>query len=277
MTIGALLKKILTSWSEDNIPRLSAALAYYTIFSITPLLIIAVALLGLFLGPEASRGQIVDYISSHIGHETGTQIQNMIISASKPKSAKIAQFVGVIMLIIGMSGAFMELQNGLNTIWGVKGRRESNWVIFIWDRILSFLIVLAAAFLLLLSLILDIILLFISNNMNIHIPWLDIGFTLPLFSHFVSFIIITLLFTLMFKILPNTTIQWRTALMGAFITAILFTLGNFLLGLYLKYSITSIYGASSSLVVLLIWVYYASQIFFIGAEISKVISSNTSS
>ena len=117
----SFIKKIAFAWSADNVPRLSAALAYYTIFSITPLLIIGVALLGLFLGPEASRGQIVDYISGSIGHDAGVQIQNMILSASKPKSAKIAQLTGILMLVVGATGVFAELQSGLNTIWGVNG------------------------------------------------------------------------------------------------------------------------------------------------------------
>ncbi len=265
-----VLKKIAVAWSEDNVPRLSAALAYYTIFSITPLLIIGVALLGLFLGPEASRGQIVDYISSIIGNDAGLQIQNMIISASKPKSAKIAQFAGLIMLVVGATGVFSELQSGLNTVWGVKAPDAISWMGVVKNRVISFLIVLGSVFLLLVSLILDITLTIISDTISTRV--LNLGIILPSFSRFISFIVITMLFAVMYKILPDTPIKWREVWFGALITSVLFTLGKFLLGIYLSFSITSIYGASGSLVVLLIWVYYTSQIFFIGAEVSKVIA-----
>lgn len=277
ITYWIIIKKIANAWSEDNVPRLSAALAYYTIFSITPLLIIGVALLGLFLGTEASRGHIVDYISGSIGHEAGLQIQNMIISASKPKSAKIAQLAGVIMLIVGATGVFRELKSGLNTIWGVKAPEKQSWADIIKNRVLSFLIVLGSVFLLLASLVLDIILSDTISDIISHHA-INLGFTISTFSRFFSFLVITMLFAIMFKILPETTIKWRAVWLGAIITSILFNLGKFLLGIYLSFSITSIYGASGSLVVLLIWVYYTSQIFFIGAEISKVISiekSNT--
>lgn len=269
-TFWVTIKKVASSWSEDRIPSLAAALAYYTIFSITPLLIIGISMLGVFLGPEASRGQVVHYISDVVGQEAGTQIQNMIISASMPKSAKLAQLGSFVMLIIGVTGLFAELQSGLNTIWGVKSQPQQTWVHFLWHQFLSYLMVWVAVSLLFFSLMLDIAITFISTSNVIS----SLGFLMPTLSWCLSFLIITSLFALMFKVLPQTHIQWREVWIGALITSLLFTLGKFLLGFYLSYNVTlSIYGASSSLVVLLIWVYYVTQIFFIGAEITKAIST----
>ncbi|MBA2650190.1 MAG: YihY/virulence factor BrkB family protein [Legionella sp.] len=267
--IWAFTKKVAYSWKEDKVASLSASLAYYTIFSLTPLLIICIALAGLFLGEEAARGQIVDQISSLVGHETGKQLQSMIESANKPKTAIFAQAGGIIMLLVGATGMFGEIQSGLNTIWGIKNDPNKGWWDVIKQRFLSFTMILGLVFLLLVSLVLSAFLTLISNSLG--------GFVVlsVALSYGLSFVIVMVLFALMYKFLPETNIQWSDVWLGALVASILFAIGKFFLGLYLTHAdATSTFGASGSLVVLLIWAYYVAQILFTGAEITEIIASN---
>ncbi len=269
--VWKFIKQVFSSWSEDNVASMAAALAYYTLFALTPLLIIAISLSGLFLGPEAARGQIVDQISGLVGHETGKQIQQMIESANKPVTALFAQVLGLVMLIFGASGVFGEIQGGLNKIWGVKTNRKENWLALVKHRFLSFSMVLVVAFLLLISLLINVALTAFSDYANLYF---SVDKFVLLLSFVFSFLITTLLFALFFKILPDAKIKWTDVWVGAFITSLLFSLGKFILGFYLYHTdVASVFGAAGSLVMLLLWVYYASQIFFIGAEISKIIAT----
>ncbi len=253
---------------------MAAALAYYTLFALTPLLIISISICGLFLGAEAAQGQIVNQVSGLVGYEAGKQIQDMIQSANKPVTAYFAQILGFAMLIFGASGIFSEIQNGLNKIWGLKTNQHETWAVLFKHRFLTFLMVLLVTLLLLLSLLINVAVTTLSDFVN---PYFAIDKLVIFMSFLVSFFFTTLLFALCFKVLPDVYIEWKDVWIGALITSLLFTLGKFLLALYLyKTNIASVFGAAGSIVVLLVWVYYASQIFFIGAEISNIIAQRSS-
>jgi membrane protein len=264
-------KEVASVWSKDRIASLSAALAYYTLFSLTPILLICIALVGLFFGPEAAQGKILDEIGSLVGQETGRQIQAMIETASKPASAILAQLFGIVILIFGASGVFSEIQSGLNTIWEVKANPDWRWFDFIKQRFLSFTMVMGLAFLLLVSLILDLIFTTLGTYIT---NFIGLSVFQIVFSQILSFLLSVLLFAMMFKVLPDADIRWKEVWLGAIVTTFLFDLGKYLLAVYLsQVKIISAFGAAGSLVALLIWIYYTAQIFFIGAVITKIFST----
>ncbi|MBA2709600.1 MAG: YihY/virulence factor BrkB family protein [Tatlockia sp.] len=263
-------KQVFAAWSKDRLASLAAALAYYTIFSLTPILLLFIALAGLFLGEEAAQGKVVEAIGNLVGQDTGQQIQTMIKNANKPATAIFAQIVSIVVLLFGASGVFTELQNGLNTIWDVKAKKEAGFFHMIRRRFLSFTMVLTIIFLLLVSLVFGIFLTSVSSFMTSNI---GIELIAIIISQIFSFGIYVLLFGLMFKVLPDKDLEWKNVWVGAVITTILFEIGKYILGIYLsQVKVTSSFGASGSLVVLLIWVYYTAQIFFIGAEITKILT-----
>lgn len=270
--IKSLLIEFYENWSADNVPRLSAALAYYTVFSLAPLLIICIALSGLILGKDAAQGKIIAEFSSLVGPQSAHQIQDMIQAANQPKSGIIAIIFGLIVLIFGAMGVFNELQGGLNTIWDIKPKANAGIKGLIKDRFLSMAMILGIGFLLLVSLILSTVLASIGNFLNHVLPFGEV--VALVIAFFVSLGIITLLFAMIFKFLPDTHIAWREVWLGAFVTAVLFTIGKTLLGLYLGHSnVSSTYGAAGSLILILIWVYYSAQILFSGAEFTKLHAS----
>jgi membrane protein len=262
-----LLKETANDWLDDKAPRLGAALAYYTVFSLAPLLLIAVAVAGLVFGPQAAQKQIAQEIQGLVGEEGGRTIQSMLEHADRPGEGAVAGALGVAMLLIGAMGLFGELQEALNTIWGVRPKSGRGVWGFIKDRFLSFTMVLVIAFLLLVSLILSAALSALTHLVS---RWelLYVGFCL---NEVVSLVVITLLFMVIFRFLPDAKIAWRDVWLGAALTALLFEVGKFLISLYLGRSgVASAYGAAGSLAVLLIWLYYSAQIFLFGAELTKV-------
>jgi membrane protein len=266
----SLLKKTASEWMEDDAPTLGAALAYYTVFSLAPLLTIAIAIAGFFFGKEAGQGQIFDELRGLIGEETGKAVQEMVQSANaQPTVGIIATIVSVVMLLFGASGVFGQLQASLNRIWEVKPKPGRGVLGILRDRLLSFGFTLVVGFLLLVSLVLTAAIALVAEWMGGLMPGSE---TLAQLLNFVlSLALITLLFGMMFKFLPDAKIAWHDVWIGAFLTALLFTVGKFALGLYLgKSSVASSYGAAGSLIVLLLWVYYSSQILFFGAEFTQV-------
>jgi membrane protein len=253
---------------EDKAPRLGAALAYYTIFSIAPLLIIAIAVAGLVFGPQAAQGSIVGQIRGLVGETGAEEIQTIIRSAHKPTIGTIVGIFGVATLLFGASGVFGELQDALNTIWHVPNRQNSIWG-SIKERFPSFLMVLGTGFLLLVSLLLSAGVAALGRFVA---GWLPVSENLAhAISFLVSFTSTTVLFAMIFKILPQTRIAWSDVWVGAAVTALLFDIGKLLIGLYLgKSSIASTYGAASSLAIVLAWVYYSAQILYFGAEFTRV-------
>jgi len=270
--IGELLKETIQEWQEDKASRLAAALAYYTVFSLAPLLIIAIAIAGSIFGPEAARGEIVEQIQGLVGTEGAKVIETAIQNANRPNVSSIASIISIIVLLFGASGVFAQLQDALNTVWGVQPKPGRAVKGFLQKRLLSFSVVLGIGFLLLVSLIVSAALSALSNYASDVL--LGVGFLWSLLNWVLSLGVITLLFAMMYKFLPDVKISWSDVWIGAIITAILFTIGKSLIGMYLgRGSFASTYGAAGSLVIFLAWVYYSAQILFIGAEFTQVYAS----
>ncbi|AFZ18339.1 YihY/virulence factor BrkB family protein [Allocoleopsis franciscana] len=267
--IVELLKETFKEWQEDKASRLAAALAYYTAFSIAPLLIIAIAIAALVFGEEAARGGIEDQLRGLIGQQGAEAIEEMIKNSSKPAEGTIATIISVGFLLFGASGVFAQLQDSLNTIWEVAPKPGRGVMGFIKDRFLSFSMVLGIGFLLLVSLVLSAVLAGLNNILGGMMPGLS--FLWEILNFLISFGVITLLFALIYRVLPDAKIAWGDVWFGAIITALLFTIGKTLIGLYLgNSSVGSTYGAAGSFVVLLLWVNYSAQILFFGAELTQV-------
>lgn len=265
----ATVKETASDWSDDNASRLAAALAYYSLLSLAPLLVIVIAIAGFFYGPDAARGKIAGELGAVVGGEAAQGIQSVVASAHSPSSGVVSTIVGVVTLFVGASGVFGELQSSLNTIWEVKPKPGRGILGEMKDRFLSFTMVLGVAFLLLVSLVLSSVLSALGAGFAGALPggeaiWQVVNFLF-------SFSIITALFALIFKYIPDAEIKWRDVWLGAAVTAVLFTIGKLLLGLYLgKAAPGSSYGAAGSIIVLVVWVYYAAQILFMGAEFTQV-------
>jgi membrane protein len=268
-SIWQLLKETGSDWSNDNATRLAAALAYYTVLSLAPLLVLAVSVAGLVFGEEAARGQIASELSAVVGPQAGEGIQTLLAHAKKPEEGVIGSIVGGIVLLFGASGVFGELQSSLNAIWEVAPKPGRGIWGFLRQRFFSFSMVLGVAFLLLVSLVLSAALAGLGRMFESSLPGGEVLWQIVNFV--VSLGVITVLFALLFKVVPDAQVQWKDVRMGAVFTALLFTVGKFGLSLYLgRASVASPYGAAGSLIVLVIWVYYAAQILFLGAEFTQV-------
>jgi len=267
--VFALLKEAFQDWNEDNAPRLGAALSYYTIFSIAPLLLISVAVAGLVFGADAAQGRVVGQIQAFVGRAAAEAIQDMIESARKPGQGVMATVLGTATLLFGAGGAFNELRGALDVIWEIPPRKSGGLMAIVHDRIASFGMVLVVGFLLLVSLVLSAGI----SAFELEGTFLGSAVVLQAVNQGVSLVIITVLFALIFKYLPDAhpPVAWKDIWVGAFVTSALFTLGKYAIGLYLgRSSVASAYGAAGSVVLLLVWVYYSAQILFFGAELTQV-------
>lgn len=263
-----LFKETAKEFSEDKAPRLGAALAYYTIFSIGPLLLIAIAMAGIFLGDEAARGQVSNELGKFFGPQMAQSLEQMIEAAGKPKSGTIATIIGVITLMLGASGLFGQLKDALNTIWNVEPKKTAGIMGFIKERFLSMAMVLGIGFLLLVTLVFDAVIAALGPMLERLVGGEAIVHALSLL---LSFAVATVMFAAIFRILPDMKIAWHDVWLGAIFTSVLFVLGKWGLGLYLgKAAVGSAYGAAGSLVILLVWVYWSAQILFFGAEFTQV-------
>ena len=267
--IFELFRDAFNEWNEDKAPRLAAALSYYTVFSIAPLFIVVIAVAGLAFDQQAVQGRLDEQIQGLVGREGADVIQEVIQNASKPQENAIATILGVATLLLGAGGVFGQLQDALNTVWGVEPKPGRGILATIKDRFISFTMVLGVGFLLLVSLVISAILAALNGFISGLLPQSE--FLLQIVNFVISFGIITLLFALIFKILPDVDIQWRDVGIGAAFTALLFTIGKLAIGLYLGNSgVSSTYGAAGSLVLVLLWVYYSAQILLFGAEFTQV-------
>lgn len=263
-----VLKQTFQEFSEDKVPRLGAALAYYTIFSIGPLLLIAVAMAGIFFGQEAAQGKISAELGKVFGPEMSEALEKMVQAAAKPKSGALATIIGVITLMLGASGVFGQLKDALNTIWNVETKKASGIKGIIRERFLSMAMVLGIGFLLLVTLVVDAAISAMGGYVERFVGGEAVAQLLQLA---LSFAIAVVLFAAIFRILPDLKIAWKDVWLGSVFTALLFVLGKWGLGLYLgKAAPGSAYGAAGSLVILLIWVYWSAQILFLGAELTQV-------
>lgn len=254
---------------NDNAFKLSAALSYYTIFALGPLLIIIISLAGMFFGKEAVTGKISVELTGILGAEAALQIENIIKSLHHTQNTFTGAVIGAIVLFVGATGVFTEMQDSINYIWSVRAKPKKSWLKFIINRLLSFSLVLSLGFMLLVSLLVNALLSLLSDKMNKLLPHYSFSFV-----HFVDQLLIVVvivgLFTVIFKILPDATIAWRDALVGSAITTLLFMLGKSLIGYYLsKLHLDITYGAAASIIVLLSWVYYSAMILYFGAEFTK--------
>jgi membrane protein len=270
-TVMDFLKETISEWSEDKAARLAAALSYYAIFSIAPLLIIAIAIAGFFLGRVGVnvRQDILLQVQGVVGEKAAGLVGNLIDSISSPRASLIATIAGTVTILVGATGVYGQLQQALNTIWEVEPKPGGGIVGVLWDKFLTFVMVLGTGFMILLFLSVSTGLSTLGGFFSNYLPFGDIFWQVLNFVF--SFGVLTLLFAFIFKFLPEVKIEWSDVWIGALVTALLFTIGKYLIGLYLGYSsITSTYRAVGSLVVILLWVYYSAQIFFFGAEFTQV-------
>lgn len=267
-TLAALLRQAGAAWLGDNAPRLGGALAFYTLFSLAPVLIVAVSVAGLVFGQQAAQGEIARQFQGLMGAQGATAIETIIQGANRPALGVLATTLGLLTMLIGASGAFNELQDALNTIWKVDSSKKSFWMATITQRFFSLGLVLATGFLLLTSLVVTAFLSAAERFVSTLLPQPIL--LLQSINFVFSFGAITILFALIFKFIPSTPVQWRDVWMGAAVASLLFTIGKVVIGLYLGHSaLASSYGAASSLVIFLIWIYYSAQILLFGAELTR--------
>jgi membrane protein len=264
-----LLKDTFNEWNEDKAPRLGAALAYYSAFSIAPLVLLAIAAASLIFGPEAARGEVVDELKNTVGASVAEAVEQMLAEGHESGKGWAAAVLGVVTLLFGAAGVFGQLQDALNTVWKVAPKPGRGIMGIIHDRFLSLTMVLGTGFLLLISLILTAALSALNQFFSHFFSITPVFW--QVINQLVAFAVITLLFAMIFRLLPDAQIAWRDVWMGAGLTAALFSLGKFLLGWYLgREGITSGFGAAGSLVILLLWVYYSSLLLLFGAEFTRV-------
>jgi membrane protein len=265
------LKDTFAEWSDDEVPRLAAALAYYAVFSVAPMLVIVIAVAGFFFGPQAAEGRIVGQIETLVGTRGAEAIQVLLAGANHRSQGLIATLVGIVTLFFGATGFFSELQETLNRIWNVEKKRGGGIWSTVRRRFASFALVLATAALLLVSLLAEAILGAFTGYLETRVALLGL-LSGPITTVF-GFVLTTLVFALLFKVIPEVDITWRDVWVGAIATAALFTLGRLGLGLYFgRSTFASTYGAFGSLIVVLFWIYYSAQIVFLGAEFTQVYS-----
>jgi len=269
-TLVELLKLTFREWSDDKVPRMGAAIAYYSVFSLAPLVLTAIGIASIVFGREAAQGAMAQELEGMIGPTAAQAIEDLLKQTHQAGQGHAAAVIGIAILLFGATGVFIELQDALNTIWKVDSRLKFPWWHTITVRLLSLTVVLGTGFMLLVSLILSAALKRLGDILTPSSlpPSFSLWQTL---NQVVSFLLITLLLALVYKLLPDAKIAWRDIGLGAFITALLFTVGKYLIGLYLGQSSTgSVLGAGGSLVVILVWVYYFSQIVLFGAEFTHV-------
>ena len=265
-----ILKKAFDAFIDDNAFKLSASLSYYTIFAIGPLLLIIISLAGIFFAKEAVQGEIYGQIKGLVGSEAALQIQTIIQNISKTESEKGGAILGTIILVIGATGVFTEIQDSINYIWSVKAKPKKGWKKYLVNRLISFSLVVSMGFILMVSLIVNALMEILSDKLLQFFQ----NYTIYLFyaiNLLIIFVIITGLFAVIFKVLPDAKIKWKAALIGAGFTATLFLIGKFLITYYLRRSNMDLtYGAAASIVIILSWVYYSSLILYFGAEFTKI-------
>ncbi len=268
--IWKLIKTAAQSWSDDYAPSMGAALSYYTLFSIAPLLLIVISIAGLVFGQDAARGEIFGQLNGFMGSEAAAAIQGLLESVNKPAQGAFATIIGVILVLIGATSVFGELQDAMDRIWRAPARHQTSGI---WGllraRLLSFGMILSVGFLLMVSLVMEAMLSALSRWWSpLFTGWETMA---QVINTVASFGLTMLAFAMIYKIMPRVKIDWRDVWIGAGVTAFLFTAGKFLIGFYIGRSgVVSGFGAASSIVIVLIWVYYSAQIFLVGAEFTWV-------
>lgn len=269
-----VLRDSFNGFLDDRCLKLSAALAYYTVFSLAPLLVLVISLSSIFFGEEAIKGQIFSQINGLVGNEAANQVQDMIKNVGLSGKTNTALAVGIITLLIGATSIFVEIQESVNIIWRVKAKPKRGWLKLIKDRLLSSSLIVSLGFLLMVSLLINGFLLVLRSHLTNWLP--DLGVYIISGANFlISTAVITVLFGTIFKVLPDAKIAWKDVRLGALFTALLFMLGQYLIGLYIETAGTqSTYGAAGSLTVILTWIYYTAIILYFGAEFTQAYANH---
>jgi len=267
-----ILKATFSSFSDDKGLKLSSSLAYTTVFSLGPLLLLMMSLASIFFGQQAIEGQIFGQLNGLIGNEAAKQVQDIIKNIQFSGKTNFALIASIITLLVGATGLFIEIQDSLNTIWKVKPKPKKGWVQFLKNRLISSSLIVSLGFLLIVSLVINGVVDALSNVLTRYFSsltrWVMSGINLT-----ISFLIISFLFGIIFKVLPDAKIKWRDVKTGAIFTAVLFIIGKYLIGLYISKSGTgSTYGAAGAIIIILVWIYYTSAILYLGAEFTQVYS-----
>ena len=270
ISVFSYIKKVFKEFSADNILKYSASLAYYTVFSIAPLLVIISTLSAIFFGQEAVQGQVYEQLEGLVGSVAAVQIQDIIKNIHLTGNNFFASVVSVIILLIGATTLFGEVQDSFNKIWGLRIKAKKVWWKLILTRLLSFSLILCIGFIMIVSLVLNALVSAFGKFIGRYIHNFSVYF-IEITEALLSFLVATFLFSLMFKWLPDAKIKWKDVLFGGLITAVFFTLGKLAIGFYLgKSNLTTLYGAAGSIIVIMVWVYYSSIILYLGAEFTKV-------
>lgn len=263
-----MLKKTFNEWTGDNVPRMAASLSFYTALSLAPLLVLIVSIVGIFFGDEAARGQVVSTLGNEIGYDTASFLEDIVENASNNSNGIISTVVSLVMVIIGATGVFMQLQYSLNQVWDIEVE-DSGIITMLRKRLISFGMIITLGFLLLISLVIDAGVSSLDQYLSNVLPSTQI--IIRALTVIFSFGISVFLFAFLYKYIPDAKIKWRDVTIGAVVTAILFSLGRFALSLYLgNVGLASTYGAAGSFIVILVWVYYSAQIVMFGAEFTQV-------
>jgi membrane protein len=268
--IWKILVATFSGFIDDNGLKLSASLAYYTVFSLAPLLILVISLAGLFLGNDAAANKLYPQISQYVGSQAALQIQEMLKSLQLSGKTGVAVIIGVVTLLVGASSIFVEIQDSLNMIWRVKAKPKKGWLKLIQNRFLSFSLIVSLGFLLLVSLVINFLMDALSKKLLHFLPYIT-GLLIKGINLGITLIVISVLFGIIFKVLPDVKIRWKDVRSGAIFTALLFMLGQYIIGLYIQYTAqNSTYGAAGSIIVILLWIYYTAAILYVGAEFTQV-------
>lgn len=263
------MRKSFSGFSNDKVTKLSASLAYYTVFSIGPMIIVIIYVAGIIYGRDAVQGTIFGQIKGLVGASAAAQIQEMIKSAALNTQGNFAFVIGIVTLVIGATGVFAEIQDSINQIWNLKPKPKKGWVKMLTDRALSFSVIISLGFILLVSLLVNGVLEVLMDRLQARFPNITVVLVY-IVNILVTLLVTSTLFAVIFKVLPDARIKWRDVATGSIVTAVLFMLGKFAITFYIgKSDVGSTYGAAGSLVVLLVWVYYSSVILYFGAEFTK--------
>jgi membrane protein len=267
-----IFKQSVSEFLDDDCIKLSASLSYYTIFALGPMLIVIISFAGIFLGREAVEGKLYGQIQSLVGSAAAEQIQSIIANLQQSQQSVTAAIIGIILLILGATGVFTEIQGSINYIWSIRAKPKKGWLRFLTNRLVSFSLVISCGFILLVSLTINALIELLNEKLQYYFESVTIV-VFYIVNWLLIFAIISALFAIIFKVLPDATIRWRDAIIGAGFTALLFMLGKFLISLYIgKSNVGLTYGAAGSIIVILVWVYYSSLILYFGAEFTKIYS-----
>ncbi|MCX2573054.1 YihY/virulence factor BrkB family protein [Pedobacter sandarakinus] len=267
--IWGVLKAAFTGFGDHKVTKLSGSLAYYTVFSMAPLLVVIISLCGIFLGREIAEGKVYAQLEGFLGRDSAASLQELIKNAYLDGKGTIALIIGIVTLLIGSTTIFGDIQDSINTIWGIKPKPKRGWVKLLQNRFLSFSVIISLGFVLLVSLAVTSVLDTFSQKLQARFE--DVSFYIfYVVNQVVTLAVISLIFAVIFKVLPDAIIKWRDVMAGAVVTAVLFMIGKFAISVYIGQSdVGGTYGATGSLVVVLLWTYYSSIILYFGAEFTK--------